>query len=112
MPAPSPFSMKAVNSSALEGCNSVLDKAALIQRVGMDKNLHIHVIGDGKTAIDCGRGSAPVFVKLEAARARLDLLDKPWRRACIALAEKAEIHGKSIGSLQHPTNMPWSRRAS
>src|SRR5262245_17313097 len=46
MPATGTFGVKGVNGSALEGCDSILDKTALVQRVGMDGNLHVHVIRD------------------------------------------------------------------
>ena len=77
----------------------------------MDENLHIHVIRDGEAAIDGGGGRTPVFMKLEAARAGLDLLDEARRSTCVAFTEKAEVHGKSISSLQHPLDMPRSWRA-
>src|SRR5258708_3440478 len=105
------FGVKGVNSSSLEGCDRILDKAAFVQCVSVDKNLHIHVIRDGEAAINGGGGRTPVFVKLEAACPGLDLLDETSCRARVALTEKTEIHGKSIGSLQHPLDMPRSWRA-
>src|SRR5258708_28848191 len=50
-------------------------------------------------------------MKLQAARPGLNLLNETGREACVAFAEKAEIHGKGIGSLEHPPNMPGSWRA-
>src|SRR5882762_6313959 len=37
------FGVKGVNSSSLESCDRILDKSALVQRIGVDENLHIHV---------------------------------------------------------------------
>src|SRR6266481_5831131 len=105
------FGVKGVNSSSLKGCDCILDKTAFVQCVSVDKNLHIHVIRDGEAAIDGGGGRTPVFMKLEAARASLDLLDEARRSTCVAFTEEAEIHRKSIGGLQHPLDMPGSRRA-
>src|SRR5438445_591625 len=104
------FGVKGVNSSSLEGCDSILDKAAFVQGVSVDENLHIHVIRDREAAIDGGWGRTPVFMKLEGARAGLDLLDEACRSTCIAFTEKAEVHGEGIGGLDHPLNMPgtWS----
>src|SRR4029077_10628653 len=105
-----PFRMKRVNGSALEGRDCILDETALVQGVGMDKNLHVHVIRNRQTTVN-GRGCCtPVFVKLEAARSGLDLLNETCCRACIALPEEAEIHREGIGGLEHPLNMPgtWS----
>ncbi len=40
------FGMEGVNGSALERCTGMLDKAAFIQCIGMDHDLHIKVIGN------------------------------------------------------------------
>src|SRR5580693_2234401 len=62
-----PFRVKRVNRSSLEGCDCILDETALVQRIGVDENLHIHVIRNREAAIDGGGCRTPVFVKLEAA---------------------------------------------
>src|SRR5262249_38658055 len=108
MPAAGPFGVKGVNGSPLESRNCIFDKTALVQCVSVDKDLHVHVIRDGKAAVDRGRSRPPVLMKLEAARSCFNLLDQTCGKARIAFAEKAEIHGKGIGSLEHPPNMPWS----
>src|SRR5262245_55892059 len=111
MPTAGPFGVKGMNGSPLECRHGIFDKAALVQRVSVDGNLHIHVVGDRKTAIDGGRSRTPVLMKLQAARSGFDLLDETRGRACIAFAENAEIHGERVGGLEHPSNMPGSRRA-
>src|SRR5262249_25827662 len=111
MSATSPFSVKGVNGPALEGRDGIFDKAALIQRVGVDDNLYIHVIGDGETAIDGSRSRTPVFMKLQATDAGLDLFNQTCCQARAALTEKAQIHGEGVSRLEHPLNMPRSRRA-
>ncbi len=111
MPATGPFGVKGVDGSALEGCDSGFDKTALVQRVGVDGNLHIHVIGDREAAIDGGGSRTPVFMKLQAARPGLDLFNETRWRARIAFAQDAEIHGKGIGGLEHPPYMPGPWRA-
>jgi len=68
------FGMERVNGSAFECGNRVFDKAAFVQRIGVDQDLDVHVVGDGKTAVDGGRCCAPVFVKFQAADTRFDLL--------------------------------------
>src|SRR5215471_18809226 len=78
----------------------------------MNSDLHIHVIRDREAAIDGSRSCTPVFMKLQAARSGLDLLNESHPQACIAFSEEAKIHGKGIGSLEHPRNMPGSRSAS
>src|SRR5258706_10518583 len=111
VPATGSFRVKRVNRSSFEGCDCVFDKTALVQRIGVDKNLHIHVICYREAAIDRGGRRTPVFMKLQAARPGLNLLNETGREACVAFAEKAEIHGKGIGSLDHPPNKPGSWRA-
>ena len=44
MPAASAFGVKCVNCSALEGRDSIFDKAAFVQCVRVDKHLNIHVV--------------------------------------------------------------------
>src|SRR5260221_5553129 len=111
MPAAGAFGMKGVNGSALEGRDCIFDKPALVQRVGVNGNLHIHLIRDREAAIDGGWGSAPVFMKLEPAGAGLDLLNETLGQGRITLAQEAEIHGESISSLEHALDMPRPRRA-
>src|SRR5258707_11076377 len=108
MPATGPFGVKAVDGSTLESCDSIFDKTTLVQRVGVDKDLHIHVIRDGETAIDSCGGRTPIFMKFQPARTGLDLFNETRRQACIAFAEKTTAHGKGIGSLKHPLNIPGS----
>ena len=51
-----------------------LDETRLVQRVGVDGDLHIVVVGDPQRAVDRRRGRPPVLVQLEADRARQHLL--------------------------------------
>jgi hypothetical protein len=44
--AASAFSVKGVNGAALEGLDGVLDKARLVERVGVDHHLDVVVVGD------------------------------------------------------------------
>src|SRR5262245_58880566 len=111
MPTTGSFGVKGVNGSAFESCDCILDKTALVQCVSVDKDLNVHVIRDRKAAVDRGRSSTPVLMKLEAARSRFNLLDQTRGTARIAFAEKAQIHGKGIGSLKHPLNVPGPWRA-
>src|SRR5262245_37182420 len=73
------FAVKGVDSSGLESGDGIFDEAALVQRVGVDGNLHVHVIRDREAAIDRTRRRTPVLMKLETARASLDLLNETLR---------------------------------
>src|SRR6201981_606295 len=44
MPAAGPFRVKRMNGSAIEGGDCVFNEPAFVKRVGMDQNLHVHVI--------------------------------------------------------------------
>ena len=63
--------------------------AALVQRVGVDEDLHIHVIRDGEAAIDGDGGRTPVLMKLQAACPGLDLLYETRRQACLFPAQNS-----------------------
>src|SRR5215470_11429675 len=76
MSAASPFRVKSVNGSALERCDCVLYEAALVERVSMDKNLHVHVICDRQAVINRRGCCTPVLMKLEATCAGFDLLNE------------------------------------
>src|SRR6201981_238777 len=110
MSATRSFRMKCMNGPALESGDCIFDEAAFIKRVGMDKNLHVHVIRNRQATVNGGGRRTPVLMKLQAACPGLDLLNQTNGRARVALTEKAEVHGEGIGGLEHPLNMPrtWS----
>src|SRR5262249_56455149 len=58
-----------------------------------------------------GRGRTPVFVQLQAACTRGNLLDQARSQAGIALAEDADVDRKRIGGLQHALHVPRARGA-
>jgi hypothetical protein len=49
---------------ALDGGQRVLHAARLVQRVGVDRHLHVHRVGDVQTVVDGRRRGAPVLVQL------------------------------------------------
>src|ERR1700747_872331 len=110
MSATGSFRMKCMNGPALEGCDCIFDEAAFVERVGMNKNLHVHVICDRQAGINSGGCRTPVLMKLQAAGPRLDLFNETYCRARITLTEETEIHREGIGGLEHPQNVPgtWS----
>src|SRR5215813_905354 len=58
------FGVEGVDGSTLERRDSAFDETAFVQRVGMNRNLHIHLICDRETAIDGSRSCTPVFMNL------------------------------------------------
>src|SRR3546814_14274240 len=62
------FGMEGVDGAVPERRDRILDKAAFIQRVGMDGDLDIMLLGDIQAVVDGGRRGAPVFMQLQADR--------------------------------------------
>src|SRR6201984_2681447 len=54
MSATRSFRMKCMNGPALESGDRIFDEAAFVKRVGMDKNLHVHVIRNRQTTVNGG----------------------------------------------------------
>ena len=100
------FGMEGMDSAVLERGDGVLHKAGLIERVGVDRYLDIDGFCDGEAGIDGRRGGAPILVQFETAGAGGHLFHQRVRLRCVALAEKAQVHGQALGSLQHATDVP------
>src|ERR1051326_163334 len=111
MAAARAFGVKGVDVAALEGGDRILDKTALVQRIGVDRDRDVELLGHGETAIDRRRGRSPILVQFEPARAGLDHLDERLRLRSVAFAEEAEIDRNSLGGLQHARELPRPRRA-
>ena len=103
--------VEGVDRPAREGAHGVLDEAGLVERVGVDENLDVGVVGGAEAAIDGGGGRPPVLVQFEAARARGDLLLQRGGLAGVALAVEAEIHREGFRRLQHARDVPRAGRA-
>ena len=81
VPASRALGVIRVDRPALERPDRVLDEAGLVERVGVDRDLDVHLVGHGERGVDGGRRRSPVLVELEADRARLDLLPQRARAA-------------------------------
>ena len=55
VPPAGAFGMESVDGAALERFDGVLDKAGLVERVGVDHHLDVVIVGDPEAAIDGGR---------------------------------------------------------
>ncbi len=95
----------------LKARDRVLDEARFVQRVGVDRDLHVEFVGDAETGVDRRRRRAPVFVQLQPDRAREHLLAQRFGRRAVAFAEKAEIHRIFVRGLEHAVDVPNARRA-
>ena len=69
-----------------------LDESTLVQCVGMNSDLNIHLIGDAQTSVDRLRCGPPVLMEFETDRTRFDLLAQGLGPADIAFTSKTDIH--------------------
>ena len=69
----STFGVIGVNRPAFEGRPRRFDKARLVERVGVDADLHVEFFGDRQARIDGCWRRAPVLVQLETAGSGLNL---------------------------------------
>ena len=100
-----------VNRTPLECGDGIVHEARLVQRVGVNRHLHVVLIGNGEAAIDGRRRRAPVFMQLQPDCACPNLLVKPFGHRAVAFAEKSKVHRQRIGRLQHFLEIPRSGRA-
>jgi hypothetical protein len=100
-----------VDRAAADRVERRLDEAGFVQRVSMDRDLHVHLVGDLERGVDRRRRRAPVFVQLESDRARFHLLDERRDEARVALAEEAQVHRERFRRFEHPVHVPGAGRA-
>ena len=74
MAAAGAFGVIGVNRPARDRRDRVLDESGFVQRVGVNRDLDVELVGDGEALIDRGRRRAPVLVQLQAERAGAHLL--------------------------------------
>src|SRR5579885_3779818 len=108
MAAARTFRMEGMDRAPLERLDRILDEPRLVQRVGMNRDLHVVPFGDIQACGDRRRRRPPVFMQLQSDGARLDLLRQSLRQRRIALSEKAKVDGKAIGRFEHTVNVPWT----
>ena len=109
MAATCTFRMETVDGAAFHGSKGILDEPALVQRIRMDSDLNVFLIGNVQAIIDGGWRGSPVLMQLQADSTGSDLLAKRFRLACIALAEQSHIDRKRFDGLKHAMDSPWPR---
>ncbi len=105
------FGVKGVDAAALEGGQRVFHKARFVEGVGVDRDLGVGGLGHVQAVVDGRWRGAPVLMQFESDGAGVDLLVQRGRQTGIALAQKAQVHGKGVGGLQHALDVPRPRRA-
>ena len=89
MPAPGPFRVVGVDGATAEGGDRVLDKSRLVQRVGVNRHLHVIFFCHAQTTVDGSWGCAPVLMQLQPQGTRLDLFTQRLWHGAVALAEES-----------------------
>ena len=100
-----------VDRPPFERGDRIVHEAGFVQRVGVDSDLHVVLVGHAETAIDGRRRRSPVLVELQPHGASADLFVQSFRLRAVALTEKSEIHRQIVGRLEHPLEIPRPRRA-
>ncbi len=101
VPAAGALSVVHVNGATADRFQRILDEAGFIQRIGVDLDLKIVLVGNPQTSVDCRRHRAPVLVKFQAHHTGLELFDQRRRAVRIAASQETEIHRPGFRCLQH-----------
>src|ERR1700681_2105375 len=92
VPAAGALCVISVNDPARDRRDGVLHKASLVDGVGVDGDLHIHVIADAQAGIDGSRSGAPILMQFQSAGAGAYLFDERLSSARVAFSEETKIH--------------------
>ena len=101
-----PFGVISVNGAILEGIDGGFHKPRFIQGVGVDRHLHIVLVGDAQAGVDGSRSSPPVFVQFQAQRPGLHLFNQSGWLSAVAFTQKTKVEGEGFHRLQHTVNVP------
>ena len=100
-----------VNGAAPEGGDRGFHESGFVERVGVNTDLHVVVLGNAQAAVDRRRCGAPVFVQLQSHRSADDLLGDPLGLGRVALAQEAEVQRQIVGCLEHHADVVGPRCA-
>ena len=100
-----------VDGPARNGGDGVLDKAGLVQGVGVDGYRHVVTVGHLQAAVNGRWRGAPVLVQLQAAGPGLQLFLQGRGDAGVALAQQSPVDRQVFRGLQHPRDVPGAGSA-
>src|SRR5450830_2193150 len=109
MTAAGTLSMESVDGAILERRQGMLKKAALVERVAVDRHLHIELVCHGQTVIDRSRCGAPILMQFQTNGTGMHLFFQRCWQADVTFAQEAQVHRESICCGQHGMQMPGSR---
>ena len=94
-----------------DGGNRVLDEAGLVQRVGVNRHLHVELVGHRQARVDRRRRRAPVLVQLQADRAGANLLAQRLGVELLPLPRKPKFSGNASTASYIRRRFQRARRA-
>ncbi|MNS96451.1 hypothetical protein D3C72_1307500 [compost metagenome] len=106
MAAARPFGVEGMDGAVTDGRQGVFDTAGFVEGVGVNRHLHVQLLGNGQAAVNCSGRRAPVLMQFQAYRTRVNLLAQGFRLRGVALAQQANIDRQLIGSLEHTRQVP------
>ena len=65
MATPCPFGVVGVNGTSTNRFERIFYKARLVERVGMNRNLHVKLVCNVQAVANRRWGGTPIFMKLE-----------------------------------------------
>lgn len=111
VPAAGALGVVGVDGAARDGGEGGLDVPGLVERVGVDEALHVHLVAHAQAGVDRRRRRAPVLVQLEPALPCGDLFAQGLWRAVVAFASDADVEGERVAGLEHLLRVVRAGRA-
>src|SRR5437899_3028976 len=100
------FGVVGMDGAVADGRYRRLDEPCFVDRVGVDRHLHVELVGHAQASVDSGGRRPPVLMELEATGSRAYLFRQRLRCAAVPFAEETDIDRPGIGGLQHAREVP------
>ena len=110
MAAARALGVESVDDTSADGAAGVLHETALVERVGVDGDLHVELVGDLERLVDDRVCGAPILVDLEADRSGAQLLGQRLPGGGVALGQQTDIHREVLDGLEHAGQVPGPGR--
>mmetsp|Transcript_25283 Transcript_25283/g.60025 ORF Transcript_25283/g.60025 Transcript_25283/m.60025 type:complete len:266 (+) Transcript_25283:1040-1837(+) len=101
-----PLGVVGVDGPPLEARHRLLQARRLVQRVRVDRDLDVELLGHVEARVDSRRRAAPVLVQLQPAASRLDHLDEALWLARVPFPREPEVERKVVRGLEHHFGVP------
>ena len=90
-----------MDRTPLHRSDGVVHVAGLVERVGVDGNGAVIVIGEAQRIVDHSGRRAPILVQFETDRTRLKHVHQSTVSGGVALAAESKVQREIVGCLQH-----------